>query len=254
MQRPEALQQIPCRRCGLHRQDISEAKSLNRAVNRNAKRFPGEFVFILEPEEVAALRCQFGTLKPGRGQHRKLISTNSPESGHRWSVLDNEVSASNRFRVFRIFRGALSVLSAFFCGQHSAPERNDLQTKQAIQTALAAFAAKPLGDAATALFESLGYKSQKRIVLKPNTAKTFTENFAKDKPLNPDHALLADWKTVDFLFQLTDEEVHAAAQGNQEFLFKSRGRWNGAEINSFLFLAVTLASAKLTNRFTPSTA
>jgi hypothetical protein len=48
-----------------------ETKSLNRAVKRNAKRFPGDFVFILEPEEVAALRCQFGTLKPGRGQHRK---------------------------------------------------------------------------------------------------------------------------------------------------------------------------------------
>lgn len=48
-----------------------ETKALNRAVKRNAKRFPGEFVFILEPEEVAALRCQFGTLKPGRGQHRK---------------------------------------------------------------------------------------------------------------------------------------------------------------------------------------
>ena len=48
-----------------------ETKSLNRAVKRNAKRFPGEFVFILEPEEVADLRCQFGTLKPGRGQHRK---------------------------------------------------------------------------------------------------------------------------------------------------------------------------------------
>ena len=48
-----------------------ETKSLNRAIKRNAKRFPGEFVFILEPKEVAALRCQFGTLKPGRGQHRK---------------------------------------------------------------------------------------------------------------------------------------------------------------------------------------
>ena len=48
-----------------------ETKSLNRAVKINAKRFPGEFVFILEPEEVADLRCQLGTLKPGRGQHRK---------------------------------------------------------------------------------------------------------------------------------------------------------------------------------------
>jgi hypothetical protein len=48
-----------------------ETKSLNRAVKRNTHRFPPEFVFILRPEETAALRCQFGTLKPGRGRHRK---------------------------------------------------------------------------------------------------------------------------------------------------------------------------------------
>jgi len=46
-------------------------KVLNRAVKRNADRFPAEFVFRLRPEEVAALRCQIGTLKARRGQHRK---------------------------------------------------------------------------------------------------------------------------------------------------------------------------------------
>jgi hypothetical protein len=48
-----------------------ETKMLNRAVKRNAQRFPEEFAFKLNPEEVEALRCQFGTLKTGRGQHRK---------------------------------------------------------------------------------------------------------------------------------------------------------------------------------------
>ncbi len=46
-------------------------KNLNRAVKRNLHRFPAEFVFILHPEEVAALRCQTGTLKGERGRHRK---------------------------------------------------------------------------------------------------------------------------------------------------------------------------------------
>jgi hypothetical protein len=46
-------------------------KMLNRAVKRNAHRFPAEFVFRLQREEVAALRCQIGTLKARRGQHRK---------------------------------------------------------------------------------------------------------------------------------------------------------------------------------------
>ena len=82
----------------------------------------------------------------------------------------------------------------------------DLQSKQSIQIALRTFESEPLAKAATALFESLGYKSQKRIVLKPNTAKTFTHTFAKAKPLNPDHPLLGDWQSEDFLFQLTPEE------------------------------------------------
>jgi len=117
---------------------------------------------------------------------------------------------------------------------------NDLQTKQAIVNSLAAFASKPLTDAATALFESLGYKSQKRIVLNPNSPTTFTEHFAKDKPLNPHQALLADWQSVDFLFQLTDDEVRAAAGANQQFLFESKGMYDGAAIESCLFFAVTM--------------
>jgi len=121
-----------------------------------------------------------------------------------------------------------------------------IETKRGIENSLKSFADKPLVDAATALFESLGYKSQKRIVLKPNTAKTFTENFAKDKPLNPDHALLADWRSVDFLFQITDDEVRAAAQGNEQFLFESKGKWNGAAIESYLFFAITLTKPHYT--------
>ena len=61
---------------------------------------------------------------------------------------------------------------------------NGLETRTAIQKALTCFTAKPLADAAIALFEALGYKSKKRMVLNPNTATTFTEAFAKDKPLN----------------------------------------------------------------------
>jgi hypothetical protein len=41
--------------------------------NSGSSRFPAEFVFVLEPKEVAALRRQFGTLKPGCGQHRRSM-------------------------------------------------------------------------------------------------------------------------------------------------------------------------------------
>ena len=47
-----------------------ETKALVRAVKRNAERFPTDSMFQLTPEEVARLRCQIGTSKPGRGGRR----------------------------------------------------------------------------------------------------------------------------------------------------------------------------------------
>jgi len=117
---------------------------------------------------------------------------------------------------------------------------NDIEIKQSIADSLKQFASRPLADAATALFESLGYKSEKRFVLKPNSPETFVDKFGKDKPFNPDQALLSDWQTVDFLFQLTDDEVRAAAGGNQPLLFDSKGKYNGATMESYLFFAITV--------------
>jgi ORF6N domain len=43
---------------------------LNRAVKRNAERFPVDFMFQLSAQEVRSLKCQFGISKPGRGGGR----------------------------------------------------------------------------------------------------------------------------------------------------------------------------------------
>jgi hypothetical protein len=40
-----------------------ETKALKRAVTRNAERFPVDFMFVLNRQEVATLRCQIGTSK-----------------------------------------------------------------------------------------------------------------------------------------------------------------------------------------------
>jgi len=123
---------------------------------------------------------------------------------------------------------------------------NAIETKRAIENALKSFGTMPLVAAAVSLFESLGYKSQKRIALLPNTVETFLANFAQNRPLNSQHALLTDWQSVYFLFQLTDDEVRAAAQGNQQFLFDSQGKWNGAAMESYLLFAVSLAKPNYT--------
>ena len=52
-------------------------KALNQAVKRNRGKFPNDFVFEVSPgeaEELARLRSQIVTFKPGRGRHRKYTS------------------------------------------------------------------------------------------------------------------------------------------------------------------------------------
>ncbi|MEO8769734.1 MAG: ORF6N domain-containing protein [Ferruginibacter sp.] len=51
----------------------TETKFLKRAVNRNRKRFPGDFMFQLSAEEFESLRYQIGTLETGRGQYAKYL-------------------------------------------------------------------------------------------------------------------------------------------------------------------------------------
>jgi hypothetical protein len=45
-------------------------KNLNKAVKRNASRFPSDFMFQLSPKELHSLGFQTGTSKPGRGGRR----------------------------------------------------------------------------------------------------------------------------------------------------------------------------------------
>ena len=50
-----------------------ETKYLNRQVHRNIERFPENYCFQLTKEEYLSLRCQNGTLKNKRGNHRKYL-------------------------------------------------------------------------------------------------------------------------------------------------------------------------------------
>jgi hypothetical protein len=47
-----------------------ETSNLNKAVKRNADRFPADFMFQLNADEAERLRFQFGISKPGRGGRR----------------------------------------------------------------------------------------------------------------------------------------------------------------------------------------
>ena len=56
-------------------------KRFNEQVRRNLERFPQDFMLQLSQEEWDALRSQFATLKPGRGQHRKYLPYAFTEHG-----------------------------------------------------------------------------------------------------------------------------------------------------------------------------
>jgi adenine-specific DNA-methyltransferase len=118
---------------------------------------------------------------------------------------------------------------------------NEFDSKQSIATSLAGFANKPLAQAAVDLLESLGYRSQKRLVLPSNTPAAFASQFAQDKTFPSERALLSHWQSVDFVFQLTGDEIRAAAGDNQQFLFDSKGTWDGAVMESYLFFAISLS-------------
>ena len=81
-----------------------ETKALNRAVKRNAKRFPADFVFQLTSEETESLRCQIGTSNEGRGG-RRFLPYVFTENG--------AVMAANVLNSIRAVRMSIFVVRAF---------------------------------------------------------------------------------------------------------------------------------------------
>lgn len=105
-----------------------------------------------------------------------------------------------------------------------------------ITESLSLFKKLPFAEASRGLFTALGYSSERRITLNPNTAAEFVSQFGA---LNSDKAMTADWLRVDFLFQLTDEEI-----GNH-FAF-STGQVDRTVIESYIFIAIHLKQSLYT--------
>ncbi|GAP16134.1 protein containg TaqI-like C-terminal specificity domain [Longilinea arvoryzae] len=122
--------------------------------------------------------------------------------------------------------------------------KTDKELKTAIQSAIHEFEKRPLREAALGLLNTLGYRSEKRITLEPNSADQFRLEFDSAGKLSLEKALVEDWKTVDFLFQITDEEVMDSL-GAQASLFRNQ-RVDQTLIDSYLFFAIELQQAKYT--------
>lgn len=80
-------------------------------------------------------------------------------------------------------------------------------SKQDIKTALQCFSDGNLADNARNLLDVLGYHSERRIDLEPNTADGFIAHFDSHNTMKWERGLLNEWESIDFLFQLIEEEI-----------------------------------------------
>ncbi len=112
---------------------------------------------------------------------------------------------------------------------------NDSNFKKQIEANLHSFLSGNLKQNALGFLETLGYESDKKIDLQPNTAEGF-KAFLKqnsEQLTNEKKAHLDEWETVDFLFQLTDEEI-----SRTKGLFDtSKVDVSDKRIDSYLFFA-----------------
>ena len=82
-----------------------ETKQLNRQVLRNINRFPENYYFQITDTEYISLRCQNGTLKSGRGEHRKYLPYVFTEYGITMlaGILKSELAIKMSLRIVDIF-------------------------------------------------------------------------------------------------------------------------------------------------------
>ena len=91
-----------------------ETGALNRAVRRNATRFPDDFMFQLTPEEVDNLKCQIGISSSRHGGRRRSRPYAFTEQGVAMlsSVLRSERAVQVNVAIMRAFVGLRRMLSA----------------------------------------------------------------------------------------------------------------------------------------------
>ena len=84
-----------------------ETKNVNKAMKRNIDRFPEDFCFQINDEEMNSLRFQNGTLKNqnGRGQHVKYLPYVYTEQGVAMlsGLLKNEIAIQVSIKIIRAF-------------------------------------------------------------------------------------------------------------------------------------------------------
>lgn len=109
--------------------------------------------------------------------------------------------------------------------------------RSVIDDAVRAFSHSPVRDAGLGLLEALGYRSAKTIELDGSPA-TFAREIDHDGKLAAKPACFDKWQEVQFLFQLTNDEIPMLAHGQQAFDLQEK--YGRSIVDSFVFLAIEL--------------
>ena len=106
------------------------------------------------------------------------------------------------------------------------------QLKKEIQAVVQSFASSSLRDAAVSLFTTLGYRSDRTV--STSSVTDFCKQFDANGLLDHPRAQKSQWKSIELLFQLTDEELSRNAT-----LFKDTAV-RASLLQSYVFFAVEL--------------
>jgi len=99
---------------------------------------------------------------------------------------------------------------------------------------------------ATALFNTLGYNSDKTFELSPNSAENFLYTFDEQNSFRRDNAFCCKWQSIDIIFQLSDEEIYALGSGQRTIQFDTHKEIDNKIIESYLFIALQLKKGHYT--------
>jgi hypothetical protein len=114
------------------------------------------------------------------------------------------------------------------------------EVRSKVEAALKALANPNTKTAATELFGALGYASRKTVDL-DGAPSSFLKFVDRDGKLaSKREAQIEKWRRVDFLFQLTNDELPILAQGTPD-MFAGQQDYRTSIIESFVFLAIELA-------------
>ncbi|MDW9366963.1 hypothetical protein GOB34_04285 [Sinorhizobium meliloti] len=116
-------------------------------------------------------------------------------------------------------------------------------TRAKVAAALKALSHQPTKAAAIGLFSALGYASRKTLDL-DGSPSSFLSFIDREGVLaGKKDAHFTKWKRVDFLFQLTNDEIPILAQGNPD-LFAGQQDYRTSIIESFVFLTIELVNGE----------